>query len=80
MRLCPSGRDRILYGHRRVTTMHIRPRRTLPVTLGLRLALRWRLLSGRVLELLADGRLARLVMVVLVPKSQLLIRAGIALP
>jgi hypothetical protein len=33
-----------------------------------------------VLELLADGRFARLVMVVLVPKSQLLIRAGIALP
>jgi hypothetical protein len=31
-------------------------------------------------ELLADTRVARLVMVVLVPKSQLLIRTGIALP
>src|SRR3984893_1626458 len=69
-----------LYGHRRVTTTDIRPRRTLPVTLGLRLALWWCLLSRRVLELLADGRFARLIMVVLVLKSQLLIPTGIALP
>src|ERR1700730_8691253 len=80
MRLCPCGRDSTLYGHRRVTTTAIRPRRALPVTLGLRLAPWWCLLSRRVLELLADGRLARLVMVVLVPKSQLLIHTGIALP
>jgi hypothetical protein len=52
----------------------------LPVTLGLRLALRLSGLSRRVLELLADGRLARLVMVVLVLKSQLLIHTGIPLP
>jgi hypothetical protein len=38
-------------------------------------------LSSRgVLELLADGRLARLVLIVLVPKSQLLIPTGIAVP
>src|ERR1700730_1823784 len=80
MRLCPCGRDSTLYGHRRVTTTDIRPRRTLPFTLGLRLALWWCLLSRWVLELLADGRLARLIMIVLVPKSQLLIRTGIALP
>src|SRR3984893_1015667 len=69
-----------LYGHRRVTTTEIPPRRTLPVTLGLRLALWWCFLSRWVLQLLADGRLARLVMVVLVLKSQLPIPTRIALP
>ena len=61
MRLCPSGRDRTLYGHRRVATRHIRPRGTLAVMLGLRLALRWCLLSRWMLELLAHGRLRELV-------------------
>src|SRR3984893_10180150 len=75
-----AWRDSTLYGHRRVTTTDIRPRRTLPFTLGLRLALWWCLLSRWVLELLADGRFARLVMVVLVLKSQLLIPTRIALP
>jgi hypothetical protein len=88
MRLCPSRRDSAFRGHRRATATDIRPRRTLLGTLGLRLAL-WQSLCGRrvagllsrwMLELLADGRLARLVMVVLVPKSLLLIPTGIALP
>ena len=83
-RLCPCRRDGAFRRHPRATATDIRPRRAWPVTLDLRLAL-WRRrlsrrLSWRVLELLADGRLARLVMVVLVPKSQLLIRARIALP
>jgi hypothetical protein len=80
-RLSPCRRDGA-FGHPRVTATDIRPRRAWPVTLDLRLALwrrRRRRLCRRVLELFADGRLARLVMVVLVPKSQLLIRAWIAL-
>jgi hypothetical protein len=47
-----------LYRHRDIAA-DIRPRRTSPVTLGLRLALWWHRLSRRVPELLADGRLAR---------------------
>jgi hypothetical protein len=77
-RVCPCRRDGAFRGHPRVTATDIR-RRAWPVTLDLCLALWRRRWSGRVLELLADGGLARLVMVVLIPQSQLLIRAGIAL-
>jgi hypothetical protein len=58
MRLCPSPRDSACPGHGRIAATNIRPRRALPVTLSLRLAL-WRRrlsLSRRVLELLADTR------------------------
>jgi hypothetical protein len=58
MRLCPSPRDSACAGHGRITATDIRPRRALPVTLSLGLAL-WRRrlsLSRRVLEVLADTR------------------------
>jgi hypothetical protein len=80
MRLCPSRRDSTFRGCQRVAATAIRRRRTSPVTLGLRLTLRRRRFSRRVLELLTDDGIARLVMVILVPQSQLLIPMRIALP
>ena len=79
-RLHPSPRDSAFPGHRRVLTTGLRPRRTWSVALALHLAMGWRLLRREVLDLLTDGRLAGLVVVVLSLKSQLLIPTRIALP
>jgi len=58
MRFSLSSRDGACPGHGGISAAGIRPRRALPVTLGLDLAL-WRRrlsLNGRLLEVLADTR------------------------
>ena len=77
-RFWPAGRDGA-FRRRHVIATDIRRRCTSPVTLGLRLA-RGRRLTRRLLILLADDRLTRLVMVVLAPQRELLINAGVAIP
>jgi hypothetical protein len=78
-RFCASRGDGAFSSARRPTVTAIRWWRILPVALELPLALCQRRLTRRLLILLADEHLARLVVVVLVSQEQLLIDTRIAI-